>query len=136
MERHNTTTPVLLSFNNLYRPQRESLEYLIDSLISGLYHVSYGFVVIDRDTHSASPLDYSQLLTLAGHQLGATAATSTLLKVMLDQSTPGPVGGAECVINHSSKAIEIEVLEFRVAELERAPGSAEKNHENRCSYTA
>jgi hypothetical protein len=41
---------------------------------------------------------------------------------MVDQSTPASVKvrAAECVMNHSSKAIEIEDVEFRVAELERA----------------
>jgi hypothetical protein len=50
------------------------------------------------------------------------AAATTLLKVMLDQGTPASVKvrAAECVMNHSSKAIEIEDVEFRVSELERA----------------
>jgi hypothetical protein len=41
---------------------------------------------------------------------------------MLDQTTPASVRvrAAECVMNHSPKAIEIEDVEFRVAELERA----------------
>jgi hypothetical protein len=41
---------------------------------------------------------------------------------MLDQTTPASVKvrAAECVMNHSSKAIEIEDVEFRVAQLERA----------------
>ena len=44
---------------------------------------------------------------------------------MLDQGTPASVKvrAAECVMNHSSKAIEIEYVEFRVAELERAAES-------------
>ena len=54
-------------------------------------------------------------------QQGATAAATALPKVMLDQRTPSSVRvRAECVINHSSKAIEIEDVEARVAELERA----------------
>ena len=62
---------------------------------------------------------YSQ--AVAKLQQGATAAATTLLKVMLDQSTPASVKvrAAECVMNHSSKAIEIEDVEFRVSELER-----------------
>jgi hypothetical protein len=62
---------------------------------------------------------YSQ--AVAKLQQGATAAATTLLKVMLDQGTPAAVRvrAAECVINHSSKAIEIEDVEARVAELER-----------------
>jgi hypothetical protein len=68
---------------------------------------------------------YSQ--AVARLQQGATAAATTLLKVMLDQGTPASVRvrAAECVMNHSSKAIEIEDVEARVAELERAAeGSA------------
>ena len=63
---------------------------------------------------------YSQ--AVAQLQLGATAGATTLLKVMLDQGTPASVRvrAAECVMNHSSKAIEIEDVETRVAELERA----------------
>jgi hypothetical protein len=63
---------------------------------------------------------YSQ--AVARLQQGATAAATTLLKVMLDQGTPASVKvrAAECVMNHSSKAIEIEDVEFRVSELERA----------------
>ena len=56
---------------------------------------------------------YSQ--AVAKLQQGATAAATTLLKVMLDQTTPASVKvrAAECVMNHSSKAIEIEDTETR-----------------------
>jgi hypothetical protein len=69
---------------------------------------------------------YSQ--AVAKLQQGATAAATTLLKVMVDQSTPASVKvrAAECVMNHSSKAIEIEDVEFRVAELERAAEAQKK----------
>jgi hypothetical protein len=69
---------------------------------------------------------YSQ--AVAKLQQGATAAATTLLKVMLDQRTPASVKvrAAECVMNHSSKAIEIEDVEFRVAELERAAEAQKK----------
>ena len=69
---------------------------------------------------------YSQ--AVAKLQQGATAAATTLLKVMLDQTTPASVKvrAAECVMNHSSKAIEIEDVEFRVAELERAAESQKR----------
>jgi transposase-like protein len=48
---------------------------------------------------------YSQ--AVAKLQQGATAAATTLLKVMLDQGTPASVRvrAAECIMNHSSKAI-------------------------------
>ena len=69
---------------------------------------------------------YSQ--AVARLQQGTTAAATTLLKVMLDQGTPASVRvrAAECVMNHSSKAIEIEDVEARVAALEAAAeGSAQ-----------
>jgi transposase-like protein len=66
---------------------------------------------------------YSQ--AVARLQQGATAAATTLLKVMVDQSTPASVKvrAAECVMTHSSKAIEIEDIEARVTDLERAAGT-------------
>ena len=66
---------------------------------------------------------YSQ--AVARLQQGATAAATTLLKVMLDQTTPYSVNvrAAECVMSHSSKAIEIEDIEARVGELERVAGT-------------
>jgi transposase-like protein len=69
---------------------------------------------------------YSQ--AVAKLQQGATAAATTLLKVMLDQSTPASVRirAAECIMNHSSKAIEIEDVEARVAELERTAEAAKQ----------
>jgi hypothetical protein len=47
---------------------------------------------------------------------------------MLDQTTPASVKvrAAECVMSHSSKGIEIEDVEFRVAELERAADAQKK----------
>jgi len=55
-------------------------------------------------------------------QQGASAATTTLLKTMIDPNTPASVRvrAAECVMNQATKAIEIEDIEVRVAELERA----------------
>jgi hypothetical protein len=69
---------------------------------------------------------YSQ--AVAKVQQGATAAATTLLKVMIDPSTPVAVKvrAAECVMTHSSKAIEIEDVEFRVADLERTVEAKDK----------
>jgi hypothetical protein len=55
-------------------------------------------------------------------QQGTSAAATTLLKTMLDPTTPASVRvrAAECVMNQATKAIEIEDIEARVAELERA----------------
>ena len=63
---------------------------------------------------------YSQ--AVARLQQGATAAATTLLKVMLEQGTPASarIRAAECIMNHSAKAIEIEDIQARVEELERA----------------
>jgi hypothetical protein len=60
--------------------------------------------------------------SVARLQQASTAAVSTLLKVMVDPSTPAStkVRAADSVLSHSAKAIEIEDIEARVAELERA----------------
>jgi len=60
--------------------------------------------------------------TVARMTVGSTAAVSTLLKVMVDPSTPAStkVRAADSVLSHSAKAIEIEDIEARVSELERA----------------
>ena len=55
-------------------------------------------------------------------QQASGAAVSTILKIMLDKD--GPVASrlraAESVVDHAAKAIEIEEIEARVSELERA----------------
>jgi hypothetical protein len=60
--------------------------------------------------------------SMARLQQATSAAVSTLLKVMVDAGTPAStkVRAAECVLNHSAKAIEIEDIEVRVTELERS----------------
>ena len=74
---------------------------------------------------------YSQ--AVAKLQQGATAAATTLLKVMLDQSTPASVRvrAAECIMNHSSRAIEIEDVEARVTELERTTRESSSDQDPR-----
>jgi hypothetical protein len=59
---------------------------------------------------------------IARLQQGSSAAATTLLKVMIDQGTPPSVKvrAAEAILNHASKAIEIEDIEARLSELERA----------------
>ena len=54
-------------------------------------------------------------------QQASTAAVSTLLKVMVDPATPPAtkVRAADSVLDHSAKAIELEDIGARVAELER-----------------
>ena len=60
--------------------------------------------------------------SVARLQQATGAAVSTLLKVMIDPSTPAStkVRAADSVLDHSAKAIEIEDLEVRLTELERA----------------
>jgi hypothetical protein len=59
---------------------------------------------------------------IARLQQAASAAVSTLLKVMVDANTPAStkVRAADSVLNHSAKAIEIEDVDVRISELERA----------------
>ena len=62
------------------------------------------------------------------HQMSG-AAVSTLGKVMVDPTTPPStkVRAAEAIITHGAKAIEMEDIEARVSELERA-AEASKQH--------
>jgi transposase-like protein len=62
------------------------------------------------------------------HQMTAAAVT-TLGKVMLDSSTPPAtkVRAADSILNHTTKAIEIEDIEARVSELERASEEAKRS---------
>ena len=59
--------------------------------------------------------------SVARLQQGTSAAAATLLKTMIDPNTPASVRvrAAEAIFNHAAKAIEIEDIEARVAELER-----------------
>src|ERR1017187_4348573 len=61
-------------------------------------------------------------------QQSASAAVSTVLKVMVDQHTQPStkLRAADLVLTHGAKAIEIEDIEARVAELERAAEEAKK----------
>jgi hypothetical protein len=51
-----------------------------------------------------------------------SAAATTLIKLLLDQNTPASVRArvADSIFNHAAKAIEIEDIEARVSDLERA----------------
>ena len=66
-----------------------------------------------RDTYSQS---------IARLQQASSAAVSTLLKVMIDPHAPAAsrIRAADCVLGHTAKGIEIEDIEVRVTELERA----------------
>ena len=71
---------------------------------------------------------YSQ--SIARLQQATSAATTTLLKTMVDPATPAStrVRAAESILTHAAKAIEIEDIEARVSELELA---AEMNSRGR-----
>jgi len=58
-------------------------------------------------------------------QQAASAAVSTLLKIMVDATAPAAsrVRAADCVLGHAAKAIELADIEFRVAELEHVAES-------------
>ena len=59
-------------------------------------------------------------------QQGTSAAATTLLKTMIDAGMPASVRvrAAEAIFNHAAKAIEIEDIEARVGDLERAAEAA------------
>jgi hypothetical protein len=71
---------------------------------------------------------YGQAISRLEHASGA--AVTTLLKVMTDQNTPASsrVRAADCVLDHARHAIEVEDIEVRVSELERA---AEESKQSR-----
>jgi hypothetical protein len=61
---------------------------------------------------------------IARLQQGTSAAATTLLKTMIDPSTPASVKvrAAEAIFNHAAKAIEIEDIEARVTAIEASVG--------------
>ena len=62
------------------------------------------------------------------HQM-SSAAVATLGKVMVDAGTPPSVRvrAAEAIITHGAKAIELEDIDARVSELERAAEASRHN---------
>ena len=71
--------------------------------------------------------------TTARLQQGSSAAATILMKLMLDANTPAStrVRAAEIVVIHAGKAIEIEDIEARVSELERAAEASNPGHTRR-----
>jgi hypothetical protein len=63
-------------------------------------------------------------------QQATSAAAATLLKVMVDPSAPAScrLRAADRVLDHTAKAIEIEDIEARVTELERAAEASENGY--------
>jgi hypothetical protein len=66
--------------------------------------------------------------SIARLQQATSAAVTTLLKVMVDPSTPPStkVRAADSVLDHSAKSIEIEDIDVRVAALEAAAASSQE----------
>jgi transposase-like protein len=66
--------------------------------------------------------------SVARLQQASGAAVTTLLKVMVDQNTPAStkVRAADSVLNHTAKAIELDDVEARLTELERANEAAKE----------
>jgi hypothetical protein len=60
--------------------------------------------------------------SIARLQQASTAAVTTLLRIMVDPSSPAStrVRAADSVLDHAAKAIEIEDIEVRVEALERS----------------
>jgi transposase-like protein len=67
--------------------------------------------------------------SIARLQQGTSAAATTLLKLLIEPGTPASVRArvADSIFNHAAKAIEIEDIEARVAELERAADASKGN---------
>jgi hypothetical protein len=59
--------------------------------------------------------------SIARMQQASSAAVSTLMKIMVDPSAPAAsrVRAADCVLDRSAKALELEDLETRISKLER-----------------
>jgi transposase-like protein len=68
--------------------------------------------------------------SVARLQQASGAAVTTLLKVMVDSNTPAStkVRAADSVLNHTAKAIELEDIEARLSELERATEASKQMH--------
>jgi transposase-like protein len=66
--------------------------------------------------------------SVARLQQASSAAATTLLKAMIDPGAPASVRvrAAESILSHAGKAIELEDLDSRIAELERAAASTHR----------
>ncbi|HEV3447927.1 MAG TPA: helix-turn-helix domain-containing protein [Gemmataceae bacterium] len=75
--------------------------------------------------------------SIARLQDASGAAVTTVLKIMLDSkvSAGTRLRAAEIVLTHTAKAIEIEDIDVRVAELERAAGSANRSRKRSAILT-
>ena len=69
--------------------------------------------------------------SIARLQDASGAAVTTVLKIMLDSNVPAGtrLRAAEVVLDQGTKVMEMEDIAARVAELERAAGSAHRSHQ-------
>jgi hypothetical protein len=67
--------------------------------------------------------------SIARLQQATTAAATTLLKIMVDPNAPAScrIRAADSVLSHAEKSIQIEDLETRLSELERAVDTQKTN---------
>jgi transposase-like protein len=67
--------------------------------------------------------------SIARLQQATSAAVTTLLKILLDTSAPAScrIRAADSVLSHAAKAVEIEDIEARVAELEQTTEAQKTN---------
>ena len=86
--------------------------------------------MFDAEYRAARRAAFSQ--SVGRLQQASSAAVSTLLKIMVDPSAPAStrVRAADSVLDHAAKAIELEDIEARVPELERA-AEASKSQKDR-----
>jgi transposase-like protein len=80
----------------------------------------------DAALRKARRLSYSQ--SIGRLQQASSVAATTLLKLMVDPDSPPScrLRAADSVLSHAAKAIEIEDIEARVSELERAADSSRR----------
>src|ERR1039457_1751153 len=82
----------------------------------------------DRAYRAARRATFSQ--SIARLQQAAPAAATTLMKTLVDAASPASVRvrAAECILNHAMKAIELEDIEARLAELDRKSTRLNSSH--------
>ena len=64
-------------------------------------------------------------------QQAAGAATSTLMKIMVDTNAPAGsrVRAADCILDHAASALELEDIQVRLARLEQIESDKKKEDE-------
>jgi len=82
----------------------------------------------DKAYRAAKRAAFGQSIARLHHL--SSAAVSTLGKIMLDSATPPAtrVRAADSILDHTTKAIEIEDIDARLSELERASEASKQMH--------